>query len=56
MNSLIYFGIYSTLKLSKYITFPVFKSNATQWVPIDSYWSIFVIYAPSFILGKLFLE
>ena len=30
--------------------------KATQWVPISEYSSIFVIYAPSFIFGRLSLE
>ena len=53
---LISFGTSSILKLSKYVTFSAFTYNAIQWVPTDSYSSRFIIYAPSFILGKLFLE
>ena len=56
MIFLFFFGICSTLKLSKYITFSAFTYNAIQWVPIGSYWSRSIIYAPSFILDKLFLE
>ena len=56
MIFLFFFGICSTLKLSKYITFSAFTSNAIQCVPIGSYWSRSIIYAPSFILDKLFLE
>ena len=37
MNFLISFGICSTPKLSKYVTFSVFTFNATQCIPIDSY-------------------
>ena len=53
MNFLIYFGIRSTAKLSKYVTFSVLTYKA---VPVDSYSLRFIIYAPSFILHKLFLE
>ena len=56
MNFLISFGICSTPKLSKYVTCSAFTYNAIQCVPIDLYLSRFIIYAPSFILGKLFPE
>ena len=56
MNFLISFGIYSTPKLSKYVSSSAFTYNAIQWVPVDSYSSRFIIYAQSFILDKLFLE
>ena len=56
MNFLITFGICSTLKLSKYVTFLAFTYKAIQSVPIDSYSSRFVAYTSSFILDKLFLE
>ena len=56
MNFQISFGIYSTPKLSKYIMLFSFTYKAIQWVPIDLYSSRFITYAPSFILGKLFLE
>ena len=56
MNYLISFGICSTPKLWKYVTFLLFTYKAIQWVPIDSYSLRVSIYAPSFILGKLFLE
>ena len=55
MNFLISFGICSTPKLSKYVTFSAF-SYAIHCVPVDSYSPRFVIYASSFILDKLFLE
>ena len=53
---MISYGICSTPKLSKYVTFLEFTHKAIQWVPIDSYSSRFIIYAPSFIFDKLFLE
>ena len=56
MNFLISFEIYSTPKLSKYVTFLAFIYKTIQRVPIDSYSSRFIIYAPSFVLDKLFLE
>ena len=56
MNFLILFGIFSTPKLSKYVTFLAFTYKAIQWVPIDSYLSRCITYVPSFILDKLFLE
>ena len=37
MNALISFGICSTLKLSKYVTFLAFTYKAIQLVPIDLY-------------------
>ena len=56
MNFLISFGMCLTPKLSKYVIFLAFTYKAMQWVPIDSYLSRSITYAPSFILGKLFLE
>ena len=56
MNSLISFEIYFTPKLSKYVKFSTFTYDAIQWVPIDLNSSKFITYAPSYILGKLFLE
>ena len=55
-NFLIHFGISLTPKLSKYVIFLAFTYKPIQWVAIDSYSSRFIIYAPSFIFGKLFLE
>ena len=46
----------STPKLSKYVKFLAFTYNAIQWVSIDLYSSRFIIFAPSVILDKLFLE
>ena len=54
MNFLCSFGIYSTPKLSNYVLFSAFTYKAVQCVPIDSYSSRFIIYAP--ILDNLFLE
>ena len=56
MNFLISVEVCSTPKLSKYVTFLAFANNAVQLVPIDAYSSRFLMYAPSFILDKLFLE
>ena len=57
MNFVISFGICSTPKPSKYVTFLAFTNKAIQLVPIYSYSSRFIIYVvPSFILDKLFLE
>ena len=56
MNCLIFPRIYLTPKLSKYVTLPSFTYKVVQWVPIDLYSSRFIMYAPSFILDKLFLE
>ena len=57
MNFVTSFGICSTPKLSKYVTFLVFTYKTIQQSdPIDSYSSRFIIYVPSFILDKLFLE
>ena len=56
INFGISFGICSTLKLPQYIKLWPFTCKATQWVPIDLYSSRLITYAPSFILGKLFLE
>ena len=53
MNFLIFFGICSTPKLSKLTILFAFTYKVIQWVPIDSYSSRFISYAPSFILGKL---
>ena len=54
INLLVSFGIYSTPKLLKYVTLSPFK--AIQSVQIDLYSSNLMTFAPSFILGKLFLE
>ena len=54
INFLIAFGICSTSELSNLSLSLAYK--AIQWVPIDSYSSRFIAYAPSFILDKLFLE
>ena len=56
MNFQISFGVYSTLKLLRYVTLSPFSYKAIQWVPTDSYLSRFVTYIPSFVLDKLFLE
>ena len=40
MNFPISFGICSTPKLSKYVTFSAFTNNGHQWVPIDFEFSI----------------
>ena len=56
MNFLISFGMCSTPKLSKYLMLLPFTYKAIQSGPIDSYSSRFITYAPSLILGKLFLE
>ena len=54
--NLISFGICSTPKLSRYVTLSLCTYKAIQWAPTDLYSSRFIIYAPSFILGTLFLE
>ena len=56
MNFLIPFGICSTPKLSKYVTYKAFTCKAIPCVSIDSYSSRFITYTPSFILDKIFLE
>ena len=56
MIFLISFGICSTPKLSKYSMLLPFIYKAIQWVPIDLNLSRFITYAPSFVLGQLFLE
>ena len=56
MSFLISFGICSTPKLLKYVTFLAFTYNAILRIRIDSYSSRFIKYAQSFILDKLFLE
>ena len=53
---LIFLGICSTPKLSKHIALSSFRHNAIQRVVIDLNASQSITYAPSFILGKLFLE
>ena len=62
---LISFGICYTPKLSKYVTLLLLSMSfglaslthkATQLVPISEYSSRFLIYIPSFTLGKLSLE
>ena len=52
INFPISLGIYSTPKLSRYITLSEFTYNATQWISVYSYSSRFVIHAPSFVLDK----
>ena len=49
MNFLTSFGIYSTPKLSTYVTLPSFTYESIQRAPIDLYSSRFIIYALSFI-------
>ena len=57
MNLLISLGICSTPKLSKKIVYFVLTNKETQCVPVFSYSSKFITYAPFLILfGKLFLE
>ena len=56
MDFSICFGIYLTPKLSKYVTLLSLTNKAIQWVPIDSCSSKFIIYAASYVLGKLFFE
>ena len=56
INFPITLGIYSTPKLSRYISLSEFTYNATQWVSVYSYSSRFVTHSPLFILDKLFLE
>ena len=56
MNFPIFFEIWSTPKLSKDVTFLALTYKAMEPVPTASYSSRFIIYAPSFILDKLFLE
>ena len=53
INALIYFRICST----QYVLTLLFCTyKVTQRVPISEYSSIFITYAPSFILGRLSLE
>ena len=54
MNFLISFGMYSTAK--PFSAYSAIQWVPTDWVPIDWYSSRFIIFAPSFILDKLFLE
>ena len=49
-------GIYSIPKESKYAAVFLSINNETQWVSLLYLPSRFMIYAPSFILGKLPLE
>ena len=57
MNLLISLGICSIQKLSKLITLLPLTNKETQCVPVFSYSSKFITYAPFLILfGKLFLE
>ena len=56
INFLISFRMYSTPKVSKYVTLLPFTYKAIERVPTDLYSSRFITYVPSFILGKLFLE
>ena len=48
--------MYSTPKPSKYVTLSPLTYKAIQLVSTDLYSSRFIKDAPSFILGKLFLE
>ena len=48
--------IYSVLKESKYTVVFLSVNNETQCVPLLFSPSRFMTYAPTFILGKLFLE
>ena len=56
MNFLISFEICSTPKLSKQVLLLPLTYKAIHRVSIDLYPSIFITYAPYFIIGKLFLE
>ena len=57
MSCFISLGTCSMPKLSKQITSLVLTKKAIQCVPLFSYSSKFITYAPFFILfGKLFLE
>ena len=56
MNFLVLFGIYSTPKLSKWITLLSLTYEAIQRGPFDLYLSRSIAYFPSLILSKLFLE
>ena len=57
MNLLISLGICSIPKLSKSITLLALTNKETQCVPVFSYSSKFITYAPFLILFiKLFLE
>ena len=57
INLLISLGICSIPKLLKEITSFGLTNKAIQCVPVSSYSSKFITYAPFFILsGKLFLE
>ena len=49
-------GIYSIPRESKYTAVFLSINNKTQCIPLTFLLSIFMAYAPSFILGKLFLE
>ena len=49
-------GIYSIPKESKYIASFLSINNETQCVPLLYLSSRFMTFAPSFVLGKLFLE
>ena len=49
-------GIYLTLKESKYTAVFLLINDKTQCVPLIFLSSKFMTYAPSFILSKLFLE
>ena len=57
INLLIYLGICSTPKISKQTVYFGLTNKAIQSVPVFSYSSKFITYAPFIILfGKLFLE
>ena len=49
-------GIYSIPKESKYTAVFLLINNETQCVPLIFLTLSFMSYAPSFILGKFFLE
>ena len=49
-------GIHSIPKESKYTTTFLSINNETQYVPLLCFSSRLITFAPSFILGKLFLE
>ena len=56
MNFFISFGLCSTQRLSNYTTLFAFTNKDTQRGTIELNSTRFIICAPSFILGNLFLE
>ena len=48
--------MYSTSKLSKYVTLSLFTFRAINWDPVGFYSSRVVMYSLYFITGKLFLS